>query len=599
MTTRGPGKGSTDPQWWKKDKSDIYIHIFETVANLWNQTSERRERNVRCMRLYGSREVAGFSPYSMSPLSLALPQDRVKVNVIASMVDTVSAKISKIRPRISFLTEGGDYEAQEKAKDLSKFMEGVFYANEIHRLHQAGFRDGAVVDLGAIKHYIDGDQIKSERVLANEIFVDDVDAMYGKPKSLYQVKFLHKDVLKQMFPKKAASIQMASNTLNPQISTAPGTEDYVAVIEAWHLPSGKGAGDGKHVICMDNDWLAVHEYERDYFPFTFFRWSPGLIGFFGDSLANRLTGNQVEINKMLRVIQRSFNLGSSFKVFLERGSKIAKETLSNEIGGIIEYTGTAPTYYVPKVISSEYFEHLQFLIQSSYEEAGVSQLSAQSKKPSGLDSGKALREYNDIETERFAIVSQEYERTFLETSRIYIDLVKEMYDSGVDYEAQAESKKFIEKLKWSDVAVEGNEFIMKAFPVSMLPHTPAGRLQWVQELINEGFIPKDYGLKLLDFPDTEAYSSMINAPMDDLSDTLSKMLRSGKYSPPDPMQDLVSGMRMFHSAYLRGRSNGTPDKKLDLLRRWIAQAGAMIKKAEASQQPAPEQAAPQGQPPIQ
>lgn len=589
--------GSNNSRWWVADKDQVYKQVFDLVSNLWQQTGDRRERNVRCMRLYGNLDASGYSPYSMSAFTPSMPEDRVKVNIVTSMCDTVSAKISKIRPRITFLTEGGDYTTQQQAQDLSKFVDGVFYANDVHRLHQAGFRDASVVDVGAVKHYIEDDRIKSERVLANELFVDSVDAMYGRPQSLYQVKFVHKDVLAQLFPKKKASIKMASNTFTAQISTPESAADYVVVVEAWHLPSKKDAGDGRHVICVDKDWLVDEEYERDYFPFTFFRWSPKMVGFWGDSLANRLTGNQIEINKMLRIIQRSFHLGSSFKVFLEHGSKIAKEHLSNEIGGIVYYTGTKPEYYVPKVVSSEYFQHLQFLIQSSYEEAGVSQLTASSKKPTGLDSGKALREYNDIETERFAIVSQEYERTFMETARIYLDLVRELAEEGINYEAQAESKKFIEKIKWSDVKIEGNEFIMKAWPVSMLPHTPAGRLQWVEELINQGFISKDYGMKLLDFPDTEAYSSMINAPLDDINETLESIMKTGKYQAPDPMQDLVTGMRIFHSAYLRGRANNLPDAKMELLRRWITQADALVKKAKAAEEPQQPQTAPQ--PPTQ
>jgi hypothetical protein len=39
----------------------------------------------------------------------------------------------------------------------------------------------------------------------------------------------------------------------------------------------------------------LEDYDKSYFPFTFFRWSPRLTGFWGDSLANRLTGNQIEI----------------------------------------------------------------------------------------------------------------------------------------------------------------------------------------------------------------------------------------------------------------------------------------------------------------
>ena len=52
-------------------------------------------------------------------------------------------------------------------------------------------------------------------------------------------------------------------------------------------------------------------------------------------------------------------------------------------------------------ISQDLFMHLDRLYNRSFEIAGISQLSAQSSKPSGLDSGRALREFSDIESERF------------------------------------------------------------------------------------------------------------------------------------------------------------------------------------------------------
>jgi len=360
--------------------------------------------------------------------------------------------------------------------------------------------------------------------------------------------------------------------------------DYVLVVEAWHLPSGKDVGDGRHVITIEKDTLLDEEYTREYFPFTFFRWSKRLTGFWGQSLTERLIGIQLEINKLLRLIQKAFHLGSAFKVFLEYGSKVAKEHLNNELGSIVYYTGQKPEFYAPKVVNEEVFRHLQFLIQSAYEESGVSQLSATSKKPSGLDSGKALREYNDIETERFAITSQEYEASFLETARQYIDLVKELYDEGHDYEAVAESKRMIEKIKWSEIDIEDNEFILKMFPTSSLPTTPAGKMQYVQELINNGFIPKEYALSLLDFPDLDEYTSLANAGLDNLKKTLYNILNKGLYEAPEPYQDLVGGITMFQNAYLRGKNEDVPESRLELIRKWISNAEAIMSTASQNAQ---------------
>lgn len=573
------------PQWWLLDVTEVYSAIFAIVDKMFMDQSGRMDRNLRCARLYGSQDYVG-APYSMARSTTStLPEDRVKVNVVSSMADTVSSKLSKMKPAVTFLTEGGSFHLGEQSKLLSKYVRGLFTMNNTWALHQRGFLDSTVFDAGAIKHSIEDGKIVSERVLAVELLVDELDGLYGDPRSLYQYKLVHKDVLKRVYKKKAASIAMSDPWLPSQGFRDEAQKDYVLVIEAWHLPTSKDSDDGRHVICTSQDVLIDEDYTHDYFPFTFFKWSNRLTGFWGQSLADRLTGTQLEINKLLRLIQKAFHLGSAFKVFLEHGSKVAKEHLNNELGSIVYYTGQKPEFYAPKVVNEEVFQHLNFLIQSAYQEAGVSQMSASSVKPVGIDSGKALREYNEVESERFAVVSQNYEATFLQTARIYIDLSRELYDEDeLDTEVSAESKKFLEKIKWSDIDLEHDQYIMQMFPTSMLPHTPAGRLQWIQELINEQFIPREYGLKLLDFPDIDAYTAVANAPLDNLLDALDDIIYKGKYAAPEPYQDLVQGVKLFQAMYLKCKRDLVPDERLDMMRDWINNAEVMLQSVAAQQQ---------------
>lgn len=594
---------NTNVAWWKKSHEDeAYVHIFDIVTRLHDQQTARMQKNLRSLRLYGSDDFTGAIPYSYSSITAPdLPENRVKINVISSMCDTVTAKIAKMKPRVSFLTSGADAGLQTEAKKLTKYTMGAFYKNKIHQLHQRAFKDSTILDIGALKHFIKNDKICTERVLATEIYTDIADTLYGEPTHMYQMKFIHKDVLKEMFPDHAGMIDSSGILVDKKFSVNLNFTDHVAVIEAWHLPLTEDKKDGKHVICIEQGNLVSEPYIRERFPFTFFRWTPPIIGFYGQSLADRLTGNQIEINKMLRIIQKSFHLGSAFKVFLESGSKVVKEHLNNEIGSIVYYTGAKPDYYTPQTVHPEYFRHLEWLIQSSYEEAGVSQLTASSKKPAGLDSKVALREFNDIETERFAIISQNYEASFLDTASHYIELSKELSEQGGDFEVVAESKKFIESIKWSDINIEENEYMMQMFPTSMLPHEPAGRLAMVQELMESGMIPPEYGLRLLDFPDLESYLNLKNAAIDDLMDTLDEIINKGEFNPPEPYQDLQRGIEIFQAAYLKAKHDNVPTSRLSDLQRWMTQAKVLLDRAAMAQQNLgnPVMAQAQGQPQAQ
>lgn len=588
---RARDKATKVLQWWlQDDETEMASDIFDTVSFINTEQSERMDRNLRCMRLYGNVDYAGLGPYSYNRSQTpTLPENRVKYNVVSQGVDTVSAKISKMRPRMSFLTSGGDFSLQEQAKKLTKYILGAFKINDIYRMHQDMFRDGAICDIGAIKHFRDGSRIVSERVLPGELYVETADGMYGNPQCLYQVKYIYKNDLIREYPDKAVIIKSSSSTLDPINNGGQAyieeEGDYVLVVESWRLPSGHKKKDGLHVLSCEAGLLYKEKYKRDYFPFTFSRWSKPQIGFFGQSLADRLTGNQIEINKMLRIIQRSFHLGSAFKVFLEYGSKVAKEHINNEIGSIVYYAGAKPEFYTPQTVHPEFFRHLEWLIRSSMEEAGISQLSATSRVPAGIDgaSGKAIREYNDLETERFVLTAQEYENTFAITAKQYIDLSKEISAAGGDFEVIAESKRFLESIKWSDINFTENEYMLQMFPTSMLPSDPAGLMATIQEWVNAGWIDKVYGMRLLDFPDLEGYVSLQTAALDDLFHTADLMLYKGEPQTPEPFQDLAQGIKLFQSIYLWAKRNGAPEDRLELLRNWMTQADAMTMMARNAQ----------------
>jgi hypothetical protein len=584
-------------RWWAADKDQAHKEVFATVRVLHTQSQDRVQKNLRSLRLYGNMDLTGLGPVSYSQTATpSMPENRVKLNIVSAMVDTSGAKISKMKPKVQFLTSGGDFTSQKQAKQLTKFMLGAFYQAKIGELHQMGFRDAQLFDVGAVKHFIENGKIVSERALPMELHVDPFDALYGKPRSLYQVKYVARDALCEAFPDKRAAIMSAKEDFETTMRTAQELEDFVAVVEAWHLGT-----DGRRVIVIGNESLLDEPYKRKYFPFTFFRWSKPVIGFWGQSLAERLTSLQLEINKMLRMIQQSFHLGSSFKVFLEKGSKISKEHINNQIGSIIYYMGKAPIYYTPQTVHPEYFAHLKFLVQSAYEETGISQMSAASRMPAGIDgaSGRAVREYNNIESERFALVAQDYEASYLETADIYMDLAAEIAASGGDFGVTAQSKSFIEEIKWKDVApASKNDYILQMFPVSALPHEPAGRLAFVQELITSGMIPASMGADLLDFPDIEAYMSIKNASIEDLLATLENLV-DGEFVPPEPFQNLVAAVPFFQSAYLRARREKVSEKGLDNIRRWIAQADSMQSKVQATQAAQQPQPAPPGAPPQQ
>jgi hypothetical protein len=269
---------------------------------------------------------------------------------------------------------------------------------------------------------------------------------------------------------------------------------------------------------------------------------------------------------------------------MSNSSKIVKEHLSNDIGSIV-MGDQAPEYLLPPAVQPEIYQHVITLKNSGYEQAGISQLSASSQKPAGLDSGKALREYNDIETERFMTVGHAYENFHMDLSFLSIECAKEIFKEDKNLSVKVPNGKFIKEIKWKDVNLKESDYIMKVYPVSSLPNDPAGRLQTVQEYVQAGFYTPRTAKRLLDQPDLEAVDDLQSAMEDYLHALFEKMIEDDEYTPPAPDDDLDLALELNLEYIAQGKRDNLPEEKMELLRTYNEQVILLQQKALPPSQP--------------
>ena len=193
-----------------------------------------------------------------------------------------------------------------------------------------------------------------------------------------------------------------------------------------------------------------------------------------------------------------------------------------------------------------------------------------------------------------------YEQFFMQAAKQMIQLGKEIYEEEGSFKMTSFNRKFIESIDWADINLDEDSFEMQSFPTSFLPNTPSGRLEKTTELVQNGFIDMDYAKELLDFPDLDNYMTIGNAAIQDIKRVIDMILSKGGYQTPEPYQNLQLGIKLMQSAYLAAKAQKAPEDRLELMRRWMADADAMMnmKAAEMQQLQAPAQpAAPIAQPP--
>jgi hypothetical protein len=579
------GDKQAEPQaeklrWWELEGDEQADAISNVLQLLRRHQTQRLTQYLVSTRLYGNLPPIPFGGMSVGRLNDTVQgvlRDRISFNLVSSVVDTLTAKVSKNKPRPLFLTSGGDWEQQRRAKGLTRFCDGVFYEQKAERMMPDAQRDAAVYGDGVVHVYAKNERVAWERVLSVELYVDELEGYYGRPRQLHRVKDVDRQVLIEAYPDKAEIIRGA-RAAHEDSSQFPTTGDMVQVRESWHLPSGPDADDGKHVVSVDGALICKpEEWPHDWFPFARLPYAPRLYGYWAQGMAERLQPIQLEINKLLATIQRSMHLAGTFKIALENGSKVVKEHLNNDIGTIITYTGTRPEYVVPPIVQPEIYQHLQSLIKSGYDQEGISQLNSQGEKPAGLNSGRALREFDDINSDRFMVTGQNYEAFALDLARLSIATVKDIVaGSRKGYRVNVPSRGASQVVDWRDVELDEDDYCIKCFPVSALPQDPAGRLQTIQEYAQAGYLSPRQARRLLDFPDLEQVNSLANAMEDHLTAAIERIAYDGEMEAPEPYDDLAMAKELALEAYARGKEQCLPEDRLDLLRAYMAQVDSLM-----------------------
>lgn len=585
MKTTDKPKASEPSQWWNApSKKQLAQELLSTATYLKENQGYRQRQAALFARLYGNQSLFSFAGTNIAKLDQthSLPVDRPTFNVVQSAIDTLISRISQSRPSPVFLTDNGDYKERNLAKKLNNFIQGEFYSAKIYDKGAIILRDALVEGTGCIHVFENAsNRADAERVLLTELFTDANESIYGEPRQLYRVKLVDRDVLAATFPGYNSIIESAEQAYPDNSNDSSRTvADQIIVVEGWHLPSGKDTGDGRHTLACSSGVIFDEKWTKDKFPFAFLHYSPRLLGFWAQGLAEQLMGTQLEINQLLFTISKAIKLVGVPRVFQEMGSKVIRSHHNNDVGVIIEYRGTKPSYEVAPCVPQEMYAQLERLIQFGYQQSGVSSLDASAQKPQGLNSGEAIRTYDDISTDRFASLSRRYDSLFIDVAYLMIDLAKEIAERDGEYSTVYPGKNGARQINLPDASLLQKPFIIQCFNQSSLPRDPAGRKQTVVEMIQAGMISIKEGRRLLDFPDLGQAETLANASEERIYCILDRIVEDGDYEPADSFLDLALAKDITVQYINLYATCKLEDDKMDMLRDFYTSILALIQSTQ-------------------
>lgn len=598
------GVADAGPQllkWWiEKDSDKCAAQMLTTAAYLKETQGYRYKAAAIYARLYGNQSLYSFAGSNMSKMdqTYGLPSERPTFNLVQSVVDTLVSRISQSRPQPVFLTDNGDYKQRNLAKKLNNFSQGEFYHTKAYETAAIILRDALVEGTGVAHTFETPDnRVGLERVLLTELLVDPNEAMYGEPRRIYRLKLVDRDILLANFPKLKEKIKVAAKGYpDNSADSSKQVSDLVMVVEGWSLPSGKDMGDGRHTLACSAGYLIDEPYDKERFPFTFLHYSPRMLGFWSQGVAEQLMGTQMELNSILYTISRAIKLVGVPRVFQEEGSKISTASHNNEVGVIVKFRGSKPSYEVAPCNAPELYAERDKLIQYGYQQSGVSAMQASSQKPQGLDSGEAIRSYDDISTDRFASLSRRYDNFFVDLAYQQIELAKEIAERDGSYSTVYPNKNGTKEIDLPKASLLQNSYIIQCYTQSSLPKDPAGRLEKVTEMVQSGMISVSEGRRLLDYPDLEQVEKLANAGEERILSILDDIIESSKYEPPDPFLDLELATVLTAQYINLYAPAGLEEAKMQKLRDFYAQVQALVAAAQPPPMPTAPVAAPQAAP---
>lgn len=363
----------------------------------------------------------------------------------------------------------------------------------------------------------------------------------------------------------------------------------ICVEEAWRKPSGKGAGDGRHVVGVRNCTLIDEPWDGDRFDFASFSWSKGLIGEYGQGLVEQGAEIQAEINRIMRDIRNGMHLIKGHYL-VESGSKVLVSHLNNDLTAILKYTGAQPPIYqAPAIIAPEVYQHLWNLKQQYYELAKLNEQTISATKPVGITSGEAQRVYADQQTETLLEKGMRYEEYVRDCGDLVTRAAKALAKSGA-YEVRSMNDDGFQTIDWRELD-EPDGYESQIAPTSSLPGTISGKIDLAYDLDKLGDFDSVDIMEIVGMPDMLQKTRMKLSSRKLVEKRVGLMLREGKPWQPHSLLNLQEAIVIARDMHNLAEEKDVEDSRLQLVRDFIAACVEQLSQAPA---PAPQAIGPSG-----
>lgn len=502
------------------DKQDI-IYNIQRLESFYGAYKSKCLRNYRLFT-YSSTvtldlsdsEVVGY--YQRGTFNIEDDTtSSIQENIIASCIETLCSKIASQKVRPFFNTVNGTFKEMQVARQAQVFFDQLYEENNVNKVVTSAFRDACIFDKGIVK--ISDDGITNR--LPWNVYVDPREMSYN------QITYVA-----ERLPKTPGRLLELKYGIKADRNLDYTVYEYYDVME--HV---------KAIYVMEMNKVISTKYGPNVIPYLTIHYSNPIKGNTSQSVVDQLYGIQMQIDELLAVMKDSIAMNPGMTLLVPRSSNIKTNMLSNRTGQIIQYdpipgqTTSPVTYATNDIISAQFVQLLDKLKNDAYEIVGISQLSATSQKPEGLNSGIALSTMEDIESDRF-------ETQLNNVIRLYVDIAKACLDIFPPDEDILPNDIVRANIKWADIVEARNNMKIQFSAAQSLSKDPSEKLKQLTALASSGVIPQSHIATLMELPDLNAGYSIANNAFNAVYTFIDEVIKTGvpetipEYLPTDKGQ---------------------------------------------------------------
>jgi hypothetical protein len=491
------------------------------ILDLRKNLSAREGKYIRNMNRYmnnGVRREDLWTPYVWPQAYVTPAQNtdgvQTQFNLIKSCIDALTAKVSEARVRPYFNPLHGDYDTNRACKALQQHFDFWLDEQKAYEKSISCFRDSAIFDIGVM--YVDAEKLTLERVPPWEYFIDPAEYMHHTVTHVLRWR--------KHFPLAYAIGDMENPKLKDRLAMDFHDRDEYA--EYYDLYNGKKwEFYGSQLIHepVDLDYKETNGlYQR---PYREIYYTEPLKGFFSQSLADSLYPVQREVDELVRRFDNATRNMPLALAFVPKGSGLKASQLNNAVTAYDVLSGGENgqvNFVTPSPMSQEWIQLLEMYIKKAYELEGISEMSAQSKKPADVESGKAMQTLEDIESDRFNVQLQRFTHFLVDISRLCIDV----FPSG---KTILPPKIMRDSVTWGDARRDSQKYSIQFSAASVLSKDPDRKMVQIQAMINGGFIDKSMASHFMQLPDLEGVQTILGAGYDAAQRVIDACLKDKDY----------------------------------------------------------------------